>query len=264
MNKLILSTAIIALNAITAHAADIPVKATAKATASVSNWDGGYIGGYLGAQQGKSNTGVDGWTDKNYVQKECKYDGPVLEIAKGFGDYCGNSWGPKQYTTTTYPAASASGNVIGVTFGAYGGYNKQLTQIIVAGLELDGGWSGARDYVQVYAVSASHKMPWNANLTARLGVLVTPDTLLYAKGGLAIQNQKSTLVGPSGSASADQTKAGWTAGAGIEHKITQRLSARVEGLFTKVSDQTIVIPGASSTLNGGSWNAKAGLAWSFN
>jgi len=64
--------------------------------------------------------------------------------------------------------------------------------------------------------------------------------------------------------SADQTKVGWTAGMGVEHKFTQKLSGRVEGMYSKVSDQTLNIPGATSTLNGSSWNMKAGLAWAFN
>jgi outer membrane immunogenic protein len=260
-----------------APAADMPIKAVRATVAVVPTWDGGYVGGYVGAQQGKSDNGVDGWTDSqtNVVPGQTN---PVQDCYyKGEGDsktlVCKDSkhqfitTGPTNVSSSTsYPAVANSGNVIGVTFGAYGGYNKQLNQGIVVGVELDGGWSGARDYNTIYAVTANHKMPWNFNLTGRLGILPTSsmDTLVYLKAGMAVQQQQSWLSGPSGAASADNTKVGWTAGVGIEHKINQRLSARVEGMYSKVSDQTISIPGAISTLSGASWNAKAGLAWSFN
>jgi opacity protein-like surface antigen len=157
--------------------------------------------------------------------------------------------------------------VIGITFGAILGYNKAVNQAVVLGVELDGGYSGARDNEVIYAVTSSHKMPWNANLTGRIILLPTAkqDIGVYLKGGLAIQNQQSTLAGPGGYASANETKAGWTLGGGVEQKIPSwKASARVEAMYSKVSDQTVSIPGASTTLDGRSWNMKAALTWAFN
>lgn len=257
-NKFACSVGFIAISTM-AYAADIAQvnKATAVGSATVNRWDGYYVGGYVGAQQSKSNTSVDGWTNRNPVQRCWTNE----ETGK---EYCRNVH--NEFVSTSYPGASTDGNVIGIMVGVFGGYNKQFNNAIVAGIELDGGWSGARDNVLIYNVNATHKMPWNFNLTGRLGFLVTPsmDTLLYVKAGLAVLEQKSDLSGNGFTASESKTKAGWTAGLGVEHKINARLSARVEGMFTKVSDQTISIPGATTTLNGGSWNAKAGLSWSFN
>ena len=221
------------------------------------SWDGGYAGGFVGMMQGKSNTTVDGWNDRLPVQK-CYTNEETGEEKCHIVRH--------QFVNISYPGITNDGNVIGIMFGAYGGYNKQLNRALVVGLELDGAWSGARDYNTIYAVTSSHKMPWNFNFTGRLGFLVTPqqNTMLYVKAGLNVKEQRSEITSPSATASENKTKAGWTAGLGVEHKFDQRLLARVEGMYEKVSDQTVSIPGASTTLKGGAWNAKVGLAWAFN
>lgn len=223
-------------------------------------WDGGYLGIYAGGEQGKSSTSVDGWTDKIPVQRcYTKYEGESETPT----EYCRNV--RHQYVKLSYPGVSNNGNVIGVALGAYLGYNKQINSAMVVGVELDGGYSGARDNEVIYAVTSSHKMPWNMHLRGRLGFLPTTnqDTMLYLAGGLVVKQQKTELSGPGGVASESKTKAGWTVGLGAEHKFTQRLSGRIEGGWDKVTDQTVCIPGACTTLNGGSLFARAGLSVSF-
>lgn len=271
-----------------AAAADAPSRPPRDPATASSNWAGSYVGGYVGAQQGKSNTGVDAFTDtqnytipgqtipgqvnpvqKCYTQHEWEGDGPAPVICHDskyqFLTTQPFTTQPTNLTTSqSFPGASSNGNVIGVTGGLYGGYNWVQGKAIL-GIEADGGWSGARDYVQVYAVNASHRMPWNFNLTARAGFLVMQNTLLYGKGGLAVLNQHSEITGPTGTASENKTKAGWTIGGGIEQaNFILGARGRVELMYAKVSDQTVSIPGASTTLNGGSWKGVVGLAWSLN
>jgi outer membrane immunogenic protein len=74
----------------------------------------------------------------------------------------------------------------------------------------------------------------------RAGVLVTPQVLLYATGGLAYGSIKTSGafagVTPNGVAvavagSSSDTRIGWTVGGGIEGKITTNWSAKLEYLY---------------------------------
>lgn len=248
-----------------ARAADMPVKNDPRPPIYNTSWTGPIIGGTIGIQQGKSNTNVDGWTDKNPVVS-C-YKPKQYEVAKDViwseEEYCKTS--KHKYVSQSYPGASSDGNVIGLRFGAYAGYNYQFNTMWVTGVELGGGKSFARDNTQIYATNAKHALPWDLDLTAKLGVLFTQarTTMAYVKGGLKVQNQHSELQGPSGVASEDKTKAGWTAAFGVEHKVDKALF-RIETAYSHVSDQTVCIPGACSTLKGGSWQVLAGLGWALN
>ena len=128
--------------ALPAKAADLPIKAAPspqRATA-VSSWNGWYTGGYAGVQQGRSNTSVDGWsnTERLPVQR-CSTNEETGE------EKCHQVRHQFVNVTNSIPGASTDGNLVGATFGAYGGYNWQMQGGVVLGVELDAGWSGARE-----------------------------------------------------------------------------------------------------------------------
>ncbi|MCP3409969.1 outer membrane protein [Bradyrhizobium sp. CCGB01] len=83
-------------------------------------------------------------------------------------------------------------------------------------------------------------LQWFGTLRGRVGILATPKVLFYGTGGLAFGEIKTTgtMTGftPAGVAIASvgsnsATRAGWTAGVGVEGKITQNWSAKLEYLY---------------------------------
>ena len=79
----------------------------------------------------------------------------------------------------------------------------------------------------------------------RLGIVASKKAIFYATGGIALTNIKfeesytDTFASPIQKNSFSKTKTGWTAGGGIEVKITNRLSAKGEYLFSQFGKTTI-------------------------
>jgi outer membrane immunogenic protein len=83
-------------------------------------------------------------------------------------------------------------------------------------------------------------LEWFGTVRGRVGVLATPRVLFYGTGGLAYGSFKTTgaMVGatPAGLAVASfasnsDVRFGWTVGAGVEGKITNNWSAKLEYLY---------------------------------
>jgi outer membrane immunogenic protein len=215
-----------------AMAADLPVKAPPIAPASTAqNWSGFYVG---------VNAGAD-WA----------YSGDPTTSAScaaapgfGFGAYfgCGD-----------IPAVNALGTGSmsrgGFTGGAQAGYNWQSNSTVV-GVETD-----FEDFHGKASRTATGTLPvagtqatitnsvdanWLFTARGRLGWVFNNNLLAYATGGLAVTRLSSSnsyvdnlgLFGPGvGTWNASQTKAGWTAGAGVEWAFSQHWSARAEYLY---------------------------------
>ncbi|MEI6484910.1 MAG: outer membrane beta-barrel protein [Sphingomonadales bacterium] len=75
------------------------------------------------------------------------------------------------------------------------------------------------------------------NVTGRAGVLVTPEGLLYARGGYS--NARFSI--PNGPR---ENRDGYTIGAGYEQKLTQNISARIEYNYSDYGNDTL--PGNGS------------------
>jgi len=206
-----------------AMAADMAVKAPP--LVPVYNWTGWYLGGNLGYSWGSG--------DSAYNQST----GPAL------------------------PPISFAGsqNLDGVFGGPQIGYNWQINNTWVTGLETDFQWSGERgskSFSDPYATdcegvacslsgTVSSKISWFGTARGRLGVLATPTLWLYGTGGLAYGrvNTSGTITNvnspysfpPSGiwSFGNSDTKVGWTAGAGVEGAIpnTTGWTWKVEYLY---------------------------------
>jgi len=201
----------------------------------VWNWTGFYIGGNAGYSWGRSNTDLTYFntaTGANIVP-------PLGSIS------------------------NAGFNMNGAIAGGQAGYNWQ-TGNWVLGVEGDIQWSdekGRASYlcsativggpclpgltflpagVTGTAVAYDQKLEWFGTVRGRAGILATPKVLLYATGGLAYGSIKTSAafagVTPGGVAVASfgsntDTRLGWTVGAGIEGKITQNWSAKLEYLY---------------------------------
>lgn len=110
--------------------------------------------------------------------------------------------------------------------------------------------------------SASQRLGTRGSLRARLGTTVGEGALLYATGGLALGDVRSTADvvvngAPSVAWSGERSvaRAGWTVGAGAEFKLTDAVSLRGEYLYTDLGRQSVLAAGngqvrAISALNG--------------
>jgi len=116
---------------------------------------------------------------------------------------------------------------------------------------------GDNNYFEGVGLSETRtRARWLAALTGRVGLAVTPDTLVYARLGLArVRNaytdrcvtQCSATPGedPSYLATADASRNGWLAGAGVAHQLGTQWSVFAEYQYldlgskkTTVSDQS--------------------------
>ena len=210
-----------------ALAADLPVRSYTKAPVYVDpvyDWSGFYIGANIGYSWGRS--------------------GDTSSQSNGAG-------------TVLFTSAGSS-NLNGVVGGEQVGYNWQK-QNWVWGLEADiqgTGERGSRGFTcpagvctpptvtlgpglrgvinpgDAVPVSLDQKIAWFGTVRGRAGVLVSPKVLLYATGGLAYGEVRSseTIGGLPGGSNSD-TRVGYTVGAGIEGAIGGNWTAKLEYLY---------------------------------
>ena len=86
-------------------------------------------------------------------------------------------------------------------------------------------------------VAHDNRLDWFATVRGRLGVAVTPDTVVYATGGVAFAGiwnvgtivDSTAVVAPLFDID-ERTKAGWTAGAGLESHLAGNWTGKIEYL----------------------------------
>ena len=150
----------------------------------------------------------------------------------------------------------------GVIAGFQGGYNWMASSWLMAGIEADIQLStqnttptficpgvvcnpGIGDLAASF--DRAQALDWFATVRGRLGVTVTPETMAYLTGGLALGEIKTagivagfSLFDSSGNPNVTpvgfgfydhRTRAGWTAGAGIETHLSGNLTGKIEYLY---------------------------------
>ena len=124
----------------------------------------------------------------------------------------------------------------GFNGGVFGGYNMQ-SDSIVYGAEADAGYSMSDGTNG--ATTAKHGM--NGALRARAGVDMGP-ALIYGAAGVAAARGKLS----NGITDDSQTHIGWTAGAGIDAKITGNVIGRVEYRHNAYGSENYNVGGGTS------------------
>jgi len=140
----------------------------------------------------------------------------------------GGAWGRSKWSG---PVGDTGGfNVDGGVVGGTIGYNWQMPNNFVFGLEGDLDWASIRgsSNAAVCAGSCETKNEWMGTVRGRIGYAF--DRFLpYITGGLAVGDIKSDLVGAG---STTKTNAGWALGGGVEFAIAGPWTAKVEYLYT--------------------------------
>lgn len=250
MNKLLVAgAALAALIGTPVLAADMALKAPPP-PAPAPTWTGWYVGLNAGGE----------WNGSNNNISHTAAAGPCNA---GFGGCA---------VVPNYSQTLAAGS----TFGGLGtghngrfigggqvGYNWQPSASWVVGLEADidgvahnnNNNNGAAfasltpnvnfpGFPEAYAATVTRQLDFLGTVRGRVGVLATPNFLLFATGGLAYGGVKSTtaeaatccagvgaVVLGAGGGSFSETRAGWTVGAGAEWKIDPRWSLVAQYLY---------------------------------
>jgi outer membrane immunogenic protein len=138
-------------------------------------------------------------------------------------------------------AISRSEKMDGVIGGLQSGYNYQFGAWVL-GFESDIQLSGQKGgstfpgVIPLTTITTDEKLTWFGTSRTRLGVLATPNVLLYGTGGVAYgQIKDNATVATPGvgafTASFTDVKAGWTAGAGVEAAFGGGWSGKLEYLY---------------------------------
>lgn len=159
------------------------------------------------------------------------------------GGYVGayGSWNKSQVRAPGIPSRTKPEGYGGGVFGGWQGQNGNL----VYGAEADAGYNGADGRNAVIGARTGAE----GSLRARLGYAPNDRILVYGTGGGAVAN---TRVRDAGGADTN-TQLGYTVGAGVDAKITDKVFGRVEYRYTDLGRDTYNLGGgatrASSTSN---------------
>lgn len=235
-----------------AFAADLPSRKSAPAyvaPAPIMLWQGAYLGANIGGGW-KSNGNGRVWA----------YD-------------------PVNLSSMTWGLNNSNGNA-GVVGGVTAGYNYQVNPWLVVGAETDfqgtsmsGGQNAASNvaYIgglypnMVAGYTGGTNINWFGTVRGRVGVVpLSPALMVYGTGGFAYGNvsRNGTFV------SSNALQTGWTAGGGVEYKITPNWSVKGEYLYTDLSGSNNSVTNAGFGLNNVNNNTRfntvrAGLNYHF-
>ena len=180
-----------------------------------------------------------------------------------WGVNVGYSWGHAKDEVTLLGVGtfSESQKVDGVVGGFQSGYNYQFGQW-VWGFETDIQASGQKggstlqiSALPVTTLTTDHKLTWFGTSRSRLGVLWSPNVLLYGTAGVAYGQVKDTATitapGASVTGTFKDVKAGWTAGAGVEGTIGGGWTAKLEYLYIDLgkTEQTLATPALGQVIS---------------
>jgi outer membrane immunogenic protein len=150
--------------------------------------------------------------------------------------------------TDQTPRLDLGGGLFGIT----SGLNLQ-SQNWVLGLEADisavSKKGSAFEFPPTAAFSNDVSERWLSTFRGRVGY-ARDNWLLYATAGGALANVASNLFTPAGTISGQQWHWGWTAGGGVEVKLNQDWSAKVEYLYVGLQDKSYFNPTPSPALPG--------------
>ena len=159
------------------------------------------------------------------------FDGPYVGVQGGWSqDDLGTPSTPLGDLDVDRKKDSVSG-------GAFLGYDHRVGDRVVLGAEA-GVQVGADDEVVRNAggsritVDPKHSF----DVTARAGYLVGDNTLLYARGGYTNAKVRTSVSDAAGFRSASENRDGWLVGGGLEHALSENVSARAEYRYSDFGD----------------------------
>jgi outer membrane immunogenic protein len=203
------------------------------------NWTGPYIGGSLGYSW-QPNISRD--TNESLVF-DTNSDGNFNNTVTTAGGANAFSPGFCRGRALTNSVAPCAGDKDGrIAFSGHAGYDLQFGNIVV-GASVEGGRSMIGNSVSGFSTTPasyvlSRRIDWDANARLRAGYALGTGTLIYGTGGLAfakIKNEFNTSNAQNTftQSNTNQSEWGWTAGGGIEQKVSQHFSIGLLYRYTR-------------------------------
>ena len=166
------------------------------------------------------------------------------------GANIGGGWLDSRVVDEVSGAPIASLRDASVVGGGHIGCDFEITRHLVIGVQGMFEGSGIRATTTSAALdplTLEGKIPWIATATARLGVVAAPNWLVYVKGGGAWIHPYARLLSPT--AVVDKvnfSQWGWTAGGGIEVKLSRNWSIFAEYDYLGLRDKTVSFPNSNN------------------
>lgn len=184
------------------------------------------------------------------------WTGPELGVFGG-GDWANASGSMFDNTSYRFPGGHA---------GAFAGYQYQLKNNVVLGVEGDASYTGNQrafhyeDYDTngnlVASGTAKVRSDFAGSVRARVGYAFD-NILVYSTGGWAATRAVSSL---SGSGESSKILNGFTVGAGVDYAFTDNLFARVEYRYNRFGEKSL---GDAGTIKFDQHLANIGLGMKF-
>jgi outer membrane immunogenic protein len=192
-----------------ARAADVPNQMEPVAPVSYApafSWTGFYLGGEFGWIQ----------TDPNYSTAALFLGAPFF--------------------------VTSGSNKNGLTYGILGGYNYQIGQLVL-GVEGDfSGWTiGKLRYTAITGDFLTAQSKWGGSIRARLGY-AADHALFYLTGGAAFMSNETSIPLAGISIGGDDTRVGWTVGAGLDYAFTNDWFTGIEYRYSQYETKTFIYP----------------------
>ena len=148
----------------------------------------------------------------------------------------------------------------GALGGLMAGYNHQMNNIVL-GLQGEVGYDDLRTKATAPGFKLDAQQGLVASLSARAGLLVTPETLAYIIGGYSYSEYK-TKINAGGSTAFKQNYDGFHIGGGLEAMISPNATVRVEYRYTQYSGEDWGTGGAVDVAPS-THTGTVGVAWTF-
>lgn len=142
----------------------------------------------------------------------------------------------------------------GLALGAQGGYDYDMGSVVVGG-EVEATHLGD---TEVKVPNGHLKERWRAAVKAKAGVKLD-QTLVYGTAGLTVTSLRdgNGVTGPDG------MKEGYLLGAGVEHRFTPKVSAKVEYDYVATGDVRTFANGVASHTDLSDHVVKGGVNYRF-
>jgi outer membrane immunogenic protein len=167
------------------------------------------------------------------AQEARNFNGPFIGVQLGWQQ------DRQSLTSGTVPPVVVRESGDGFAYGGQIGYDANLGSAVI-GVEASLTGRTGTNRFPTFDLEAGRTI----NLTGRAGFLITPESLLYARGGWS--NARFNIVNPAGPG---ETRDGWTIGGGYEHVLGRNISARVEYNYADYGDDVLPGIGGGSRLN---------------
>ena len=204
-HAVLLSAAAI-LTSLSARAADLPTKAQPVPYVPAFSWTGFYVGGELG-----------------WIRTDPQYTAAAVLLGTPFG-------------------ISAATGKSGLSYGALAGYNYQAGNVVL-GVEGDfQGWTvGTIRYTAITGDFLTAHSKWGGSVRGRLGY-AADHALFFVSGGAAFASNKTFVPFTGISIGGDDTRVGWTVGAGIDYAFTNNWFTGFEYRYSQFESKSFVYP----------------------